>query len=497
MQTDPAIQRGQQVVVRLSVAAAMLKADADRALLLDRLRLVRCPSRSLLPSSPSPDILIADRLDETTRTEPASPKPSFLGAGHPKCHVCVLTRPSAMNLVPRLPARRAPLDRTAIDEHRAGSESLLGSEQGTKYGRFPSVHDSNASHRAATLAARNPLLLGFLVRLHADGVALGKNRAALYEQVVRLVHASKVVGRETESDLGEAVANRVLDILGWLATRNPVLPQSEAVREIGRHLERELGIPRLRASQEAERALRHWEDRRLIERLMAGSHEAFVFLHPSLGEFSRPLRRRSTDSELGIWLKEVRAEPRWRQPLLLAAGLGQVARIIPRLIAMDRPDEPTSTESVLAAAALTESEADDPELSAAVVERLSARLTSPLPVVAVEAAAALRPMAAYASRAIGPIAAKLVDLHPPLPRLAATALSIAAGARVHYRRSGAVVFGKLEPTCVLFPENRLIARNDGGSGGPRARCHQRRIGPVVSGIAACGGGPRCGAGGHL
>lgn len=433
-----AASEGKQVVkVRLkTIAAAMREGQTfDKALLLTAADSSSLSFEIASILLASPDILIADGLDEAdpNRGSVARALVDWC-ASHPGCVVCVLTRPVGheSGLLPGFRhVELLPLDREAIEEHsRRMFESLVGSDQAVKHwAEFIRVlHDSSASHRAATLAARNPLLLGFLVRLQADGVPLGQNRAALYGQVIHLAHASKVGGREIESDLEEAVANRLLDILGWLITRKPDISQCDAIQEIGNHLESELAIPQLRAMQLAERGLRHWEERRLIERLTAGSHEAFVFLHPSLGEFAAARYAATlSDPELEAWLKEVWWEPRWRQPLLLAVGLGQSSRIVPWLITQDRPDEPTSTESVLAAAALMESGADDPDLSAGVVERLSARLTSFLPIVAVEAAAALWPLAAYASTAIGPIAAKLVDHPQSWTRLAGIALAIAAG----------------------------------------------------------------------
>jgi hypothetical protein len=460
------------VKVRLKkIAAAILEGKTfDRALIATAADSSGLSFEVACELLASPDILIADGLDETDPNR-ASVAQSIIAwcASHPSCRVCVLTRPVGHEpgLLPGFRhVELLPLDQDAIIEHsRRLFESLVDPKECTRFWKsFVSIAiDSRATHRVATLAARNPLLLGFLIRLHADGVPLDTNRAGLYQQIIHVIHASKVVGRETDSDLEEAVANRVLDILGWLVTGTPEMSRSNATREVAIHLERELEIPQLRATQVAERGLRHWEDRRLIERLTGGSHEAFVFLHPSLGEFAAARYGAALpEPSLSAWIKLVRTEPKWRQPLLLAAGLGQAVTIVSQLIALDRPNDPTSTEAVLAAAALTESKVQDHDLSAEVLDRLSSRLTSSVPVVAIEAATALRPMMDFASTAIGSLAAKLVDHHQPWTRLAATALAIAAGpkfitlARVKMfltdlKPTPSFVFGIKDPSKYTMP----------------------------------------------
>ncbi len=383
----------------------------------------------------SPEVLIADGLDETdpSRADVARALVSWC-AGHPNCRVCVLTRPVGHEpgLLPGFRhVELLPLERTAIRKHSLVLfRGRLSEDDAIQRWRdfLSLVEDSKGKHRAASLAARNPLLLGFLVRLVADGVAVGTNRAALYGQVVQLVRTSKVVDREVSPEVEEAVANRIVDVLGWLVTRQPDISRTEAVQEIGRDLVRQLVLPQLKAAQEAERVLRYWEDRRLIECLTAGHQEVLVFVHPSLGEFAAARYAATlTDTEIDTWIEEVRTAPRWRQVVLLAVGLGQASRIVRKLVSLDRQDDPNSTEVILAAAAQEEVPMSDPSLALEVTNRLSARLTSPIPLIAIEAALAIRPLTPYIPERIGSVASALID-HPQLwTHLAGVALALEAG----------------------------------------------------------------------
>ena len=433
-----AAREGQRVLkVRLkTVAAGMREGQGfDQALIAAAADTSGLPIKTAEQILISPDVLVADGLDETdpARADVARALVSWC-AGHPSCQVCVLTRPAGHEpgLLPGFRhVELLPLDSMAIEKHSLVlfRESLSEEAALLCWCDFLSlVRDAKSKHRVASLAARNPLLLGFLVRLTIDGVAVGENRAALYEQVVRLVQTNKVGDREVGPEVDEVVAYRVVDLLGWLVTRRPEIPRSAAVQEIGGDLAVQLKLPHLRASQEAERALRHWEARRLIERLTAGHQEALVFVHPSLGEFGAARYAASlTDAELDSWVKEAQTEPRWRQVVLLAAGLGQAERIVQGLLSFDRLEDPNSTEVILAAAALEEAQLNNPALTTTVVDRLSARLTSPIPLVAVEAALAMRPLAAYIPDKIGAISASLIDHAQAWTHLAGMALALAAG----------------------------------------------------------------------
>ena len=186
--------------------------------------------------------------------------------------------------------------------------------------------------------------------------------------------------------------------------------------------------PDWQLEDEVRQAIRFWEERGILKRLTVGHLDTLTFVHLSLGEYAagRYIGDMS-DDRLQDWLDSSRREDKWREPILLAAGASDVDRIVRTLLELDNTKDPTSTEATLAAAAVIEAAEPADELIAEVVEHLQARIESDIPLVTVEAAHGLIPLANLSPELIGPIAKPLTDHDQPWTRLGAVAVALTAG----------------------------------------------------------------------
>jgi hypothetical protein len=427
----------------------------DRVVLKVRLKLVSqlvaegCPfEQAVLQAAPdgcgiepnhaksvlsSPDYLLADGLDECdpNRLNIATSLKSWAD-GHPDCRIFVTTRPVGheSGLLPGFEhAELLPLDQNAIREQsRRLFEASLDAESRPliKWSDFMlAIDESRRDKSVASLAARNPLMLGFLVRLAIDDVPIGSNRAELYANIIEVIRATPPTGRDAGAELERDVAYHSINAIGFALAQSPGQPLEETRKFVSDALASAFRLEPHEARSIAGDSLRFWENRRLIERLSAGHLEAIAFIHASLGEFAAAQYVISFGQEEFVeWLPRVRKLPNWRQVILLAAGCGRADRIAEGLLSLDDPNDPASIEAILAASAISEATKVSPEVTDLVISALQTRLGSPVPLVSVESALALMPLVASSSEVIGVAAASLVDHHHEWTRLGALAIAL-------------------------------------------------------------------------
>jgi hypothetical protein len=111
----------------------------------------------------------------------------------------------------------------------------------------------------------------------------------------------------------------------------------------------------------------------------------------------------------------------------MACGAGAANRVVPLLLELDEPVDPVSTEAVLAAFAVAESEQINKQIVEQDITRLRERLTSMIPLVAIEAGEGLRQIAPFAPEVVDAITADLFDHEQEWTRLSAITSRFAAG----------------------------------------------------------------------
>ena len=416
-----------------------------------------------------PDHLLADGLDECGPSrENVSASLSSWATGRPHTRVMVTTRPVGYEPA-LLPGWRhlelLPLDEEGVRQHagnvlrelRYGAE---GDGEALEY-KLEEFLERVGENETAKRAAGNPLLLGFLVGLFAEGVPFGKRRAELYGQVVRRIR-EQVPRRATDKAPKRPVVDRAAELLAWRLQHEPVISGEEASEWLGQKLEEKLPFDSVVAEERAEECIDFWEERGLLARLAEGSREALVFAHAGLGEYAaaRYASTRLGAGDLEQWVTEVRRDARWREVLLLSAGVGAVRGVVGTLLALYDPTDPVGEELELAALALAEAPELPVDLADKVADALRDRLVGDIPSVVFGAAESALGLAREAPMIVARDVDSLAESGSMSTRLAAARLLLECGPEYANLASvERVMWELLEPdedTRELFPRGGVI-----------------------------------------
>jgi Predicted NTPase (NACHT family) len=370
------------------------------------------------------DFLIADGLDETEpfRAAIATHLLAWI-KGHPRTAVVVTTRPvgHSAGLLPGI----SLFDLSALAP--GGTSGLASEIFNAAFGdadradqaleRFEEEIESN---RAATLAARNPLLLSCMVALSIEGRPLPKDIPALYAEVVDLLRRTRPHDRvSTAKDIDAVLAWLVVEEAGRLLAETPSTTRDALVTAVAERLEREGLGNRFASRQAADNTLLFWEEHRLFERLRIGTREYLTFVHLNLGEYAAARCVGALpESELASLLARVRRLPQWREVILLAAAAGAADRIAAMLLDLDDAADPASKEAFLAAACLEEIAAPDVGLAERAIDAVVMRLGG---VAQIEVAEVLLGLARFAPERVSRVSLPLLDASSHVTRLVAEA----------------------------------------------------------------------------
>lgn len=458
------------VRVRLPVVLQRMKLNGER--FEDAIISAACDGsgislHGIRPLLAAPDYFIADGLDECDpqRLEVADLLSKW-AIGHEKTTVLVTTR--AIGHDPSmLPGWKhyelLPLSKQDTFDYAEQILSSYYEDSPDRVKREKKIFEDNLEKSSvASLAARNPLLLGFLIQLSVNKLELGRQRASLFEQVINLMGRSHLHERASQINIESSLALRALSIIGWIIQNNPAIDTHTLFKRSGAILAEELQAPILEAERQIEIAFKYWEERRLLERLTAGGQEAVAFVHLALGEYAAALFAANlSDEKLFQWLVNVRKLPRWRETILLSAGSGSADRIIRKLIELDNSEDPTSTEALLAASCQSETDGVSSELSSLVADRLTARLSSQIPVIAYESGRAAMGLARLSPAVIGPLANKLLNNDQRWTKLIATTIALLAGKQyVNLDILERDFESMVEPSAVSAPGGGLMIKSD-------------------------------------
>ena len=391
------------------------------------------PAEDLRRVAADPFCILADGLDECdpNRSDMAEALVKY-AAAHRQTRIVVTTRPVGHDPgvfygwkhYELLPLKKEDIHeyadllfQTCMGAGAAGAQEHLV--------LFQKRLDTSA---AASVAARNPLMLGFLVRLTVSGIDWGHDRASLYGSVIDLMQRTPPQERSATVNVEKVVASRCIELFGWLLKCNPATARSQLIAQAGEKLGPELGVPALEAASRVEKALLFWEDRRLMERLTVGVHEAATFVHMALCEFAAArYAARLPYGDLSAWLTEVRMEPTWRETILLTASTGSAENMVEILLELDSPDDPLSEDVLLAADVLAQATRPSAHVAQRVAEPLVGRIVSEIRSIAYEAGSALLPLTQIVPEIIGTKARSLMDHEQPWTRYVALALALRSG----------------------------------------------------------------------
>jgi hypothetical protein len=381
----------------------------------------------------SPEYLLADGFDECgSYRNSISDAICAWAHGHKKTKIIITTRPIGDNFasfpgwrnVELLPLKSEEISNDVswiLDVYFNGETKHISSE-------LKKFEDRIKKSQFASLSARNPLFLGFLIKLSISSQQFSEKRAEILYQIIELMRCSDPQGRTYSTKIDCGNAWRFLEIFGYLLQQKSVMTSLELIDCSAEIMAKELGCPVLESKKNAEIALGFWEERRLIEILTVGNYRITTFVHLAFCEFAagRYIAKLSNKG-LDSWLQKNRKLTKWKECILLAAGSSAGQRIIRQLMHLDNSKDPCSTEAMLAATAYLESSGIPLSLTKKLAENLLVRLSSYIPLICCEATDALLELAKSLPPIMGPFVKKLQKHKQPWTRLCACILAILSG----------------------------------------------------------------------
>ncbi|MFJ8088718.1 NACHT domain-containing protein [Lysinibacillus sp. NPDC095746] len=339
-----------------------------------------------------PDVLIADGLDECgpNKKEISSVMQDWC-MSRKDLQVIITSRPvgyEAAYFHDFHHVEILPLNENEIYEYAPKVLELLGKNKGDISSVLKRFKKQLESNKTASIAARSPLLLNFLLQLSFSGKTFGKYRTDLYDKVIDLWMTQTERGEQL--NVNHEVAIEALYWLGWTLqsarNENGVCSKKQLISGLANHLSDRKGLKKLEARELAANCLLYFTEKGIIERLQFEYDDACTFLHLSLEEYAAAcyLSELNESQQITIFHRIFR-NPKWRETLLMAGGVGTAQIFVEQLLGMEQPEHDLFSDMVLAAAILAETD-PIPDLNKQVLKRLTSNIISPIPLLAYEAA---------------------------------------------------------------------------------------------------------------
>ena len=369
--------------------------------------------------------LIADGLDECHDLSKAIEDMLSWAAAHPNIRIIITTRPNGyvseyfkdwechelLSLSKDQVPGYAKKIIAAISENTARSEE-----------HFQSFQSQLKSDVTASLAARNPLLLIFIILHSRASVSPVKYRAELYEQIIELW--CDVQQNDRHPFKPESMILDSLSIIGWTIQNAGKLEErlhKKIVQKLTEHFVQELNCKKPTAKDKALNCLSFWQEKGILESLQDGSEKIYTFVHNTLGEYAAAQYLVSLDSsQIQEHVLEKWNNSHWEEVLLIAAGLGKANTIVETLLTIATTDTNIEIPALLfAAKALAETDDYSPDLAEKIAGQLKTFLSSPILATTYEVVKQVRAFATQASSTMAPILQPLFTHHQRWTRFAA------------------------------------------------------------------------------
>ncbi|WRP05650.1 NACHT domain-containing protein [Rossellomorea aquimaris] len=339
-----------------------------------------------------PDVLIADGLDECgpNKKEISSVMRDWC-MSRKDAQIIITSRPvgyEAAYFHDFHHVEVLPLNENEILEYAPKLLSLLGKNNGDVSSLLERFKKQLESNKTASIAARSPLLLNFLIQLSFSGKSLGKYRTDLYAKVIDLWMNQTERGEQL--NVNYEVAIDALYWLGWTLqsarNENSVCSKKQLIVGLANHLSTWKGLKKIEARELAANCLLYFTEKGIIEQLQFEFEDACTFLHLSLEEYAAACYLAELDEKQQITIFQSNfRNSKWRETLLMAGGVGIAQIFVEQLLGMKQTEHDFFSDMVLAAAILAESE-PIPDLNKQVIKRLTSNITSSIPLLAYEAA---------------------------------------------------------------------------------------------------------------
>ena len=397
----------------------------------------------------SAQLFVADGLDETDSLRETLAELLHRLYGNSECKQLIVTTRPVGHQPSWLPEadhyELLPLGDAQVEE--CASRIICKLPKMVEYKQFlATLHNS----KTATIAARNPLLLGFLIALFANGFAFDGPRSTLFEKIVHLMFRRIRSGSALPSNYNYAKA--VLNAAAWLMEESPVRDVDKISSQVAAAMGAECSHEVL---DTIEIILAAWEEQGILERLSAGGRQSYAFIHMLIQDYCAACHvGDQTANDVLRWIALNRSKPSRAEVLALLGGTaaGQIAVDFLVIEASRCPAH--ENVAMVAARSFVEMQNPDDGLCLRIGKSLTNQLSCGVPLIVKESATALISMARIYPDAIGNLVSLGQLSSDPIGRKAALAVALECGSK----------YVNIEALAVEFPyaEETSLEGNDYG-----------------------------------
>lgn len=268
-------------------------------------------------------IVIADGLDEAgaLHDDVAAGLVAY-AAGHHQTTMVVTTRPIGYETARLADWRHYRLEPPFEKDGQKNLGQLISVSQGLAQddaGCLRQAERELSATPARDAIVTSPLMTGMAATLIIRDARLPATKAGIYESMISLFE-----DRDTDisEELTSLEAKRILDIVGWMLTENPLLAWPDLETAACRVLARDLGRTPMAVAPLFNRGFRHWERAGLIEKVHHVGVELVTFVHKTFGEFSAARFLRDMDVDRLSKLERIVDIPALGEVVSFAGGIG-------------------------------------------------------------------------------------------------------------------------------------------------------------------------------
>ncbi|MGU3663927.1 NACHT domain-containing protein [Methylobacterium sp. A49B] len=233
-------------------------------------------------------VVVADGLDEAGRLhDQVAQGLVAYAAGHPQATIIVTTRPIGYETARLIEWRHYRLEPPVAKEGHKNLGRLLAATRSLDLADSGCLEEAKRELAATPVRdaiVGSPLLLGMSTTLIIQSERLPATKPELYEAMIALFE-----GRDYDAAAAQLTSSesaRILDIIGWELTHNPLLTSQQLERAGCERLAIDLRQSALAIAPLFARGFAHWERAGIVERVHHAGTQLVTFVHKTFGEFA-------------------------------------------------------------------------------------------------------------------------------------------------------------------------------------------------------------------
>lgn len=289
-------------------------------------------------------VLLCDGLDECSHLQAEVAQGLMnLAEGYPQCRIILTTRPIGYDTSLLRSWRHyelLPLDPYSAKQHISKLLKGFLDENSQEFEKALTFAEAQLDlDHVKTVAARSPMLLGFIASLSFKSVSAGTSRADLYRQLFKLIEDAPS-SRPGNRNISSALMIRFLEILGWNLLAYPYETLTSILQRCAQDIALELGKSLLQTEDICHHCMKRWEDLGMLEQVRFQSDNGITFIHKTFGEYAAARKLAKLDQlQQDAILRSHVADGVWAETIKFACSMGLAERAISATLSINESDD--------------------------------------------------------------------------------------------------------------------------------------------------------------